>query len=121
MDPALAALLTDLAERDLLASTVVLVLGEFGRTPQVNPLDGRDHWPSGFSCLIGGGGLKSGVVLGATDPTGEKKEPEHPVPVQNLFATILTQFGVSPKHEMTTPIGRPMPLSEGAVIGELVG
>lgn len=121
MDPALAALLTDLAERDLLASTVVLVLGEFGRTPQVNPLDGRDHWPSGFSCLIGGGGLKSGVVLGSTDPTGEKKEPEHPVPVQNLFATVLTQFGVSPKQEMTTPIGRPMPLSEGAVIEELAG
>jgi hypothetical protein len=121
LDPALAALLQDLAERDLLASTIVLVLGEFGRTPQINPLDGRDHWPSGFSCLIGGGGLKSGVVLGATDPTGEKKEPEHPVPVQNLFATVLSQFGISPKHEMTTPIGRPMPLSEGSVIGELVG
>src|SRR5690606_15637817 len=53
LDPALATLVTDLASRDLLASTVILVIGEFGRTPKINPLDGRDHWPNGLSCLLG--------------------------------------------------------------------
>lgn len=119
LDPALAALIHDLRERDLLASTIVLVLGEFGRTPKINPLDGRDHWPTGFSCLIGGGGLTSGRVIGATDPTGEKTQPENPVSVQDLFATVISQFGISPAQEMTTPIGRPMKLSEGKPIEAL--
>ena len=78
LDPALTALLRDLRERDLLQSTVVLVLGEFGRSPAINALDGRDHWPSGFSCLIGGGGLKQGLVIGATDPEGQRKTPSRP-------------------------------------------
>ncbi len=63
LDPAFAALMHDLAERDLLASTIVLCIGEFGRTPWINALDGRDHWPHGFSCVIGGGGLKSGQII----------------------------------------------------------
>ena len=83
LDPALAALLADLTARDLLRSTVVLVMTEFGRTPRINALDGRDHWPGGFSCLLGGGGLASGRVLGATDPLGEKP-PTDPVSVQDL-------------------------------------
>ena len=80
LDPAFAALIDDLAARDLLASTVVLCIGEFGRTPQINGFDGRDHWPNGFSCVVGGGGLRSGVLIGGTDPdkqVADEKAPPH--------------------------------------------
>jgi len=121
LDPALAALLRDLRERDLFQSTVVLCISEFGRTPAINPLDGRDHWPSGFSCLIGGGGLKSGLVIGSTDSTGVKKEPSDPVEVADLFATVLNVFGIDYAHEVITPIGRPMAFSSGKPIARLIG
>ena len=120
LDPALATLLRDLRERDLLQSTVVLVIGEFGRAPAINPLDGRDHWPSGFSCLIGGGGLKSGLAIGSTDPEGREKTPHEPVEVADLFATILKTFGVDYAHEVITPIGRPMAFSSGKPISRLL-
>jgi Protein of unknown function (DUF1501) len=120
LDPALATLIKDLRERDLLQSTVVLVIGEFGRSPSINPLDGRDHWPSGFSCLIGGGGLKSGLAIGSTDPEGLTKTPQDPVDVADLFATILKTFGVDFAHEVVTPIGRPMAFSSGKPISRLL-
>jgi uncharacterized protein (DUF1501 family) len=120
LDPAFATLLNDLAERDLLASTIVLCIGEFGRTPRINALDGRDHWPSGFSCVLAGGGFKTGVVVGSTDPEGQKKEPERPVSIADLYTTILQQMGVDASKEINTPIGRPMKLSEGEVVKELM-
>lgn len=119
LDPALSALINDLADRDLLASTVLLVLGEFGRTPKINPLDGRDHWPSGFCCLIGGAGLAPGRVIGATDPEGVK-DPTRPVPVPDLFATVLAALDLDPAKELLSPIGRPLKLSEGTPIAELL-
>ena len=115
LDPALAALLKDLTDRDLLDSTVVLVMTEFGRTPRVNALDGRDHWPKGFSCLLGGGGLASGRVIGATDPLGERA-PTDPVRVQDLYATLFTALGVDPAVEEMTPVGRPLKRSEGTAL-----
>jgi hypothetical protein len=121
LDPALATLVRDLRERDLLQSTVVLVIGEFGRSPAINPLDGRDHWPSGFSCLIGGGGLKSGLAIGSTDPEGVEKKPHDPIEVADLFATILKTFGIDAAHEVITPIGRPMAFSSGKPIARLIG
>jgi hypothetical protein len=120
LDPALATLLRDLRERDLLQSTVVLVIGEFGRSPAINPLDGRDHWPSGFSCLVGGGGLKSGLAIGSTDPQGRENMPHEPVEVADLFATIFKTFGVDFAHEVITPIGRPMAFSSGKPISRLL-
>ena len=120
LDPALFALITDLKQHDLLDSTIVLVLGEFGRTPSVNPLEGRDHWPHGFSCLVGGGGLASGRVLGATDPTGRNRKPTQPVKIADLFATILSRMGVEHDKEMITPIGRPMAYCEGNPIPGLL-
>lgn len=120
LDSALARLLQDLRERDLLESTVVLCLGEFGRTREINPLDGRDHRPTGFSCLLGGGGLRSGVIVGATDPTGQKDEPIDPVEVKDLFATIFHAMGVDPEHEFITPIGRPLAISEGTPLAALL-
>ena len=107
LDPAFAALIGDLRERELLESTVVVCIGEFGRTPRINLPDGRDHWPTGFSCVVGGGGLKSGVVIGETDPAGERKDPRDPVTVQDLYATILTTLGIDFGFEAITPIGRP--------------
>ena len=120
LDPALSALITDLKKRDLLDRTVVLCGGEFGRTPKLNPFEGRDHWPHGFSVAMAGGGIKAGRVIGSTDPKGEKKEPENPVLVEDLHATILHALGLKPSKEIITPIGRPIALSEGTVIKELL-
>ncbi len=120
LDPAFAALIQDLKERDLLDSTIVLCIGEFGRTPQVNPLDGRDHWPTGFPAVIGGGGIQAGRIIGKTDPTGEKTDPENPLTVPDLYATILHQLNIDPDKELITPIGRPLALCDGSPIKELI-
>jgi len=119
LDPALATLLNDLADRDLLQSTIVLVTGEFGRTPNINPLAGRDHWPNGFSCLLGGGGLPNGIVIGETDPEGEKNKPKDPVEVADLYATVLDRLGIDYAKEVLTPIGRPMKFCAGQPIERL--
>jgi hypothetical protein len=120
LDPALAALVRDLKSRDLLRSTVVLCGGEFGRTPKLNPLGGRDHWPHGFSVVLAGGGLRTGQVVGATDPTGDSRTPSNPIRVQDLHATIMKALGVDPSKEIVTPVGRPLSLSDGRVIPELL-
>ncbi|MDA0283053.1 MAG: DUF1501 domain-containing protein [Planctomycetota bacterium] len=119
LDPALATLTAELKERDLLDSTVVLCIGEFGRTPTVNPLGGRDHWPKWFSCLVGGGGLTSGQVIGATDPQG-KKDADDPIEVKDLYATVMQTLGVDYSHEFITPIGRPIAFSDGTPIERLL-
>jgi uncharacterized protein (DUF1501 family) len=120
LDPAFASLIHDLKARDLLDSTIVLCIGEFGRTPRINPLEGRDHWPGGFSCLVGGGGFRRGVVLGATDPTGERNAPDDPIEVHDLYATILHALGIEYFKELATPIGRPMALCKGKPIERLL-
>jgi len=120
LDPALATLVGDLAERDLLDSTVLLVTGEFGRTPSINPLDGRDHWPHGFSCLLAGAGIAVGQVLGATDPEGRVRVPEDPVEVPDLAATVLAALGIDFAREVATPIGRPMRYASGSPVGRLL-
>jgi len=120
LDPALASLLNELKERDLFESTVLLCIGEFGRTPRINPLDGRDHWPNGFSCLLGGGGLKSATVIGETDPSGQKKKPDVPVEIGDLCATILKTIGVQHDYEYDTPIGRPIAFSSGTPLEQLL-
>jgi uncharacterized protein (DUF1501 family) len=115
LDPALATLLADLQSRDLLASTIVVCGGEFGRTPQINRLAGRDHWPHGFSVLLAGGRLQSGVVLGKTDPAGGRTV-ENPQSVADLHATLLAALGIDPRREEMAPVGRPIQLSEGQPI-----
>lgn len=120
LDPAFATLLKELKERELLDSTIVLCIGEFGRTPKINPLDGRDHWPSGFSCIVGGGGLKGDLIIGETDPTGKEKDPTEPVRIQDLYATILQKLQIDFNKELISPIGRPLALSDGTPIAKLV-
>lgn len=129
LDPAYATLIADLKERDLFDSTIVLCMGEFGRTPRVNPLQGRDHWPVGYSCVLGGGGVQTGHVIGATDPHAapekdqnviETTPPESPITIPDLYATILKTMGLIPHEEIQSPIGRPFQLSEGTAIQQLL-
>lgn len=119
LDPAFTALLRDLRRRGLLKSTLVLCGGEFGRTPQMNPAGGRDHWPNGFSVALAGGGLRGGTVIGATDPDG-KKDPHDPVPIGDLFATLLHAAGIDPGRLNQTPIGRTVRFAEGKPVKALL-
>jgi Protein of unknown function (DUF1501) len=121
LDPAFAALLRDLKRRELFDRTVVLCCGEFGRTPKMNLTGGRDHWTSGYSIALGGGGLRGGLAIGKTDPEAVK-DPVRPTSVEDVHATVLTALGLSPTKENVAPAtGRPIKLSQGRAIGELVG
>ncbi len=120
LDPAFAALIADLTERKLLDRTVVFCGGEFGRTPAMNPLGGRDHWPTGFSVALAGGGLRGGQIIGATDPAGKEATPKDPVTVGDLHATMLTAVGIDPTKVNQTPIGRTVKFAEGKAIAGLM-
>ena len=129
LDPAFATLLQDLANRDLLDSTVVLCIGEFGRTPQINPASGRDHWPVWFSCVVAGGGFRAGHVVGATPgeipdrrrPGRPKPRPSDPVTVPQLYATILKTMGIQWDKEIMTPSGRPTSFTKSEPLASLLG
>jgi hypothetical protein len=120
LDPAFAALINDLKKRGLFEHTIVMCGGEFGRTPKLNPLGGRDHWPSGFSMVLAGGGFRAGYVHGATDPAGMKPEPANSVRVEDIHATVQHMLGIDSGKEIKTPVGRPIALSDGKVIKELI-
>jgi len=122
LDPALAALIDLLQREGRLDHTLIMCGGEFGRTPRVNGLGGRDHWPHGFSLALAGGGIRGGRALGETDPAGGKIAPGHKlaIPVADVHATVLRALGVDFEKEMQTPIGRPLKLSEGRVIPGLL-
>lgn len=120
LDPAFAALIRELRMRKMLDHTIVICAGEFGRTPKINRLDGRDHWPTGFSIALAGGGFRAGHVHGATDPSGESKEPDAPIKVAHIHGTVLHALGIEHDKEMMTPLGRPMALSKGKVISSLL-
>ncbi|HEY2412126.1 MAG TPA: DUF1501 domain-containing protein [Pirellulaceae bacterium] len=126
LDPAFAALITELKSRDLFDSTIILWAGEFGRTPKINSPGGRDHWPHGFTAALAGGGLTGGRVIGETSAEVDEKAPDKtkfvtdPHPVEDLHATILHALNIDFHKEIHTPIGRPMVLSQGKVIRELL-
>lgn len=122
LDPALCALIEDLIERGLWESTVVVCLGEFSRTPTINGNGGRDHWPNNFCALLGGGGIRPGVVVGRTDERGESIV-ERPVQVADLFATFATLLGFDRDKEFNPTTRRPTKLidPDGAPIAELLG
>ena len=119
-DQFLTALIEDLVARGLYDRVLVLVCGEFGRTPKVNRHAGRDHWgPAGF-VLMGGGGLRGGVVVGSTTPKGEVPH-ERPVTPADMLATVYHVLGIDTRHEFFDQTGRPIPvLNSGNPIRELV-
>jgi Protein of unknown function (DUF1501) len=121
LDPAFAALLRDLKQRKLLERTIVVCCGEFGRTPTINLGAGRDHWPTGFSLALAGGSIRGGKVLGETDPDGVK-DPVKPTQVEDVHATVLSALGLNPAKENVAPAtSRPIKLSAGKPIRELLG
>jgi Protein of unknown function (DUF1501) len=120
LDPAISALVSDLDQRGRLDETIILVMGEFGRTPKVNGGAGRDHWGNVMSVLIGGGGLAGGAVVGASDGKGALPA-QRPVKPAHVLHTIYKQFGIDTRITHVNRAGRPIPiLGEGEPIEELL-
>ncbi len=119
-DAGYSTLLTDLADRGLLDDTLVVWMGEFGRTPKIKKDGGRDHYAKGWITCLSGAGVKTGQVIGATDKDGVKVS-ERPVGVQDLFVTFCHFLGMDPRHEYTTDMDQPLALVKGGtVIKELL-
>lgn len=115
LDAGWATLLRELDERGLLASTTILWLGEFGRTPRINPQTGRDHFPAAWSCVFAGGGIRGGQVYGRTSADGMSVE-EGKVDVAEILATFSSACGVAPDTSHVSDIGRPIKIAEGEPI-----
>jgi hypothetical protein len=111
-DRAFSALLTDLSQRGLLDETLVVMLGEMGRTPKINEQGGRDHWSMAQSVLFAGGGVKGGQVIGATDKTASEPVTE-PYGVEDILRTMFNQMGIDSTKTYHTPLGRPVPIVNG--------
>lgn len=118
-DRAVSALLTDLHERGLLDGTLVILTGEFGRTPRFNKDGGRDHWPNVFSLLVAGGGIRGGQVYGASTLDGAYVASD-PVSPGDLAATMYHCLGIPPQTEIQNQEGRPFPVAEGEVVHRLL-
>jgi uncharacterized protein (DUF1501 family) len=120
-DRGLSALVDDLAERGLLDSTLVIVMGEFGRTPKINAMRGRDHWPNSFSVLLAGGGVRGGLVVGESDADGAYVK-DRPVTPEELIHSIYVLLGVDPIKFLPSTSGREIQIvRDGKFIPELVG
>jgi hypothetical protein len=120
-DQAFATLITDLDRRGLLASTLVMVSSEFGRTPKINGTAGRDHWPKVFSVILAGGGIKRGFIYGSSDATATEPE-EDPLTVEDLAMTVYHQLGIDGEKRLMAPGNRPIDIvREGKVRKELIG
>jgi hypothetical protein len=121
MDQGVAALIRDLDDRGLLDSTMVILLGEFGRTPKVNKDAGRDHWPHAMSVLMAGAGIPRGGVVGATDAKGYHAA-ENVYRPEDFAASLYTKLGIDPTTVLHTNTGRPVQLvNNGRLIKELFG
>lgn len=122
LDRALSALVQDLSDRGMLDETLVVVMGEFGRTPKINSVGGRDHWPNVFSVALAGGGVAGGQVIGSSDSLGELPD-DNPITPSDLAATIYSLLGIDPAHELHTSDGRPVRVApDGAkIISDLLG
>jgi hypothetical protein len=117
-DRAYTALLDDLASRGMLDTTLVVAMGEFGRTPHLNPRGGRDHWPGCWSVLFAGAGIRGGQVVGASDATGSEPK-DRPVSPAEVAATVYRALGLDPTTCLPGPDGRPLPLADAAPVAEL--
>lgn len=118
-DQAVPTLLEDLDQRGLLDTTLVVWMGEFGRTPRINNLAGRDHWPQCYTALLAGGGVKRGFIHGASDrgaayPTGDPVKPD------DLAATMFSLLGIDPHTEVNDALNRPLPIAAGEPVTGLL-
>jgi uncharacterized protein (DUF1501 family) len=119
VDPGFAALVSDLKERGMLDKTLVIWMGEFGRTPKVNGRTGRDHFPRAFNGALAGGGVKGGQVIGSTSPEGTDVK-NRPVSVGDLFCSFYQALKINPRKENMSSLGRPIKLMDnGAAVKEL--
>jgi hypothetical protein len=118
-DMAYSALLTDLHQRGLNKNTLVIAMAEFGRTPKINALSGRDHWGSAYSILVSGAGVMGGQNIGATDENAAQVK-DYPCTIEDLMTTIYDRLGIDPTKEYQSPIGRPVRLANsGKLITKL--
>jgi hypothetical protein len=120
-DQIVTTLIDDLFERGLQERVLLIVTGEFGRTPRLERMNGRigrDHWPSAMSILVSGGGMRMGQVIGATTSNGERPR-ERPLDPHDILATVYHHLGIDFTHQHVDPTGRPIPLARGEVIREL--
>ena len=123
LDSGLSALVSDLDERGMLDETLVVAVGEFGRSPQrgvsnsgnSNSADGRDHWPYCYTAMVAGGGVKRGMVYGKSDKTGSSPL-ENPVHPKNLLATIYNAVGLDPLMMQMNHLNQPRELVKGEVV-----
>jgi Protein of unknown function (DUF1501) len=111
LDPAWAMLMQDLQERGLLDSTLIVWMGEFGRTPKINQQQGRDHFPNAWSTVLAGGGIKGGQAVGKTSSDGTRVE-ERPVSVGDFLATVARALGIDPRKQNASNVGRPIRIAE---------
>jgi hypothetical protein len=117
----MAQLIADLKQRGMLERTMVLWMGEFGRTPRINPRGGRDHFPNAFNVALAGGGIKGGQVIGKTDAGGQRVT-DRPATVNDLYRPVNTSLGTDAASENRRHRGRPIKLVDGGeVVKELLG
>ena len=120
VDQAIASLISDLDERGLLDSTLVMITSEFGRTPKINPTGGRDHWPRVFSVGLAGGGVHRGLIHGASDALGGEPEVDK-VSIEDLATTVYNQLGITGDKELMGPGERPLEIVDGGrVLDEIL-
>lgn len=120
LDPAMSGLLADLERRGKLSETLIVWMGDFGRTPRINATEGRDHYPAAWSAVLAGAGIRKGVVHGETDAEGGRVVKDA-VTVPDLLATIATPLGLSPDDTAMSPAGRPISLTDsGAPVKRLL-
>jgi hypothetical protein len=115
-DAGFAALVRDLSDRGMLDETLVIAMGEFGRTPKLNTRGGRDHWPRVFSVILAGGGVRGGQVIGSSDRVGESPH-DTPVTPNDLACSVYSLLGIDQAYELHTSDGRPVPVNQG---GQLI-
>jgi uncharacterized protein (DUF1501 family) len=119
VDQPFAALLADLADRGMLDKTLVVWMGEFGRTPHINARSGRDHFPTAFNVVLAGGGVRGGQVIGKTDAGGQQVA-DRPVKIPDLFASFCHSLSIDAGKENMSSVGRPIKIVDGGqVVKEL--
>ncbi len=119
LDAGWSSLMSDLHDRGLLETTTILWIGEFGRTPEINEQAGRDHFPAAWTCVFGGGGIRGGQAYGKTSDDG-REVVDGQTGVEDVLATLCQALGVDPGTENLTSIGRPIRISEGAPLRDIL-